>query len=263
MTNLQMRIPLRTIGWLGFFAAILAAWWFLATTSLSMGLDFIGRPNAMAQAMAQMDPTMGMNMPMAQFQTLFGMWALMMAAMMLPTMVPTLMSYEDLMASADGTRAGWFGVLLGYFVVWVGFAALIAAVQLVLLFTGVIDLLGMAVSRWISAGLLIGVGAFQFSRAKDICHGVCHSPMMYFVGHWKTGFGGGMRMGLGLGGFCVGCCWGFMALGFAGGVMNLGWMGLATLFMILEKLPQVGHKVMKPMGVLLIAAGLVVGVTAL
>ena len=167
------------------------------------------------------------------------------------------------MANADGTRAGWFGVLLGYFVVWVGFAALIAAVQLALLFTGVIDLLGMAVSRWISAGLLIGVGAFQFSRAKDICHGVCHSPMMYFVGHWKTGFGGGMRMGLGLGGFCVGCCWGFMALGFAGGVMNLGWMGLATLFMILEKLPQVGHKVMKPMGVLLIAAGLVVGVTAL
>ena len=82
MTNLQMRIPLRTIGWLGFFAAILAAWWFLATTSLSMGLDFIGRPNAMAQAMAQMDPTMGMNMPMAQFQTLFGMWVLMMAAMM-------------------------------------------------------------------------------------------------------------------------------------------------------------------------------------
>jgi hypothetical protein len=35
------------------------------------------------------------------------------------------------------------------------------------------------------------------------------------------------------------------------------------LFMILEKLPQIGHKVMKPMGVLLIAAGLVVGITAL
>ena len=70
-------------------------------------------------------------------------------------------------------------------------------------------------------------------------------------------------MGLGLGVFCVVCCWGFMALGFVGGVMNLAWMGLATLFMILEKLPQIGHKVMKPMGVLLIAAGLVVGITAL
>jgi len=187
----------------------------------------------------------------------------MMAAMMLPTMVPTLMSYEDLMASANGTRAGWFGVLLGYFIVWVGFAAVIAAVQLGLLFGGVIDMLGIPNSRWISAGLLIVVGAFQFTRAKEICHGVCHSPMMYFVGNWKTGFAGGLRMGLGLGVFCVVCCWGFMALGFVGGVMNLAWMGLATLFMILEKLPQIGHKVMKPMGVLLIAAGLVVGITAL
>jgi len=124
-------------------------------------------------------------------------------------------------------------------------------------------MLGIPNSRWISAGLLIVVGAFQFTRAKEICHGVCHSPMMYFVGHWKTGFAGGLRMGLGLGVFCVVCCWGFMALGFVGGVMNLAWMGLATLFMILEKLPQIGHKVMKRIGVLLIAAGLVVGITAL
>jgi predicted metal-binding membrane protein len=70
-------------------------------------------------------------------------------------------------------------------------------------------------------------------------------------------------MGLGLGAFCVGCCWGFMALGFVGGVMSLLWMGLATLFMILEKVPQIGHKVTKPMGVLLIAAGLSVAVATL
>ena len=79
--------------------------------------------------------------------------------------------------------------------------------------------------------------------------------MMYFVGHWKTGFSGGLRMGLGLGVFCVGCCWGFMALGFVGGVMSLAWMGLATLFMVLEKLPSIGHYVTRPMGGLLIAAG--------
>jgi len=259
----MLSISFRSVAWLGFFAAILAAWWMMAAMSLGMGLDLIGRPNAMAQAMAAMDPSMPMDMPMARFGPLFGMWAVMMAAMMLPTMVPTLMSYEDLMASANGTRAGWFGVLLGYFIVWVGFAAVIAAVQLGLLFGGVIDMLGIPNSRWISAGLLIVVGAFQFTRAKEICHGVCHSPMMYFVGNWKTGFAGGLRMGLGLGVFCVLCCWGFMALGFVGGVMNLAWMGLATLFMILEKLPQIGHKVMKPMGVLLIAAGLVVGITAL
>ncbi|MEN8895975.1 MAG: DUF2182 domain-containing protein [Yoonia sp.] len=254
---------MRSILWLGFFAAIICAWWVMAAMSLGMGLDILGRPNEMAQRMAAMSPRMDMDMPMARFGPLFGMWAVMMAAMMLPTMIPTLTSYEDLMRSADGTRAGWLGVILGYFIVWVGFAALITAVQLGLLFAGWIDMLGIATSTWISAGLLIIVGAFQFTRAKEICHGVCHSPMMYFVGHWKTGFTGGLRMGLGLGAFCVGCCWGFMALGFVGGVMSLAWMGLATLFMILEKLPQIGHKVTKPMGVLLIAAGLILAVTSL
>jgi predicted metal-binding membrane protein len=247
--------PVRNILWIGFFAAILAAWWVMYSMSVDMDLDLLGRPGPMGQAMQGMDPRMDMYMPMASFGPLFWMWAIMMAAMMLPTLVPTLRSYEDLMTSATGTRAGWLGVLLGYFVVWVGFAALIAGVQLALLFSGAIDMLGIATSHWFAGGLLIVVGAFQFTRAKEVCHGVCHSPMMYFLGHWRTGFGGGVRMGLGLGAFCVGCCWGFMALGFVGGVMSLLWMGLATLFMVIEKLPQIGHYVTRPMGVALIAGG--------
>lgn len=251
MMNVRSTFSVRTVGWLAFFAAILAAWAVMFMMARMSGLDVIGRP-------------VGMNMmPMVTFGALFPMWAIMMAAMMLPTMVPTLTSYEDLMRSADGSRAGWFGVLLGYFIVWAGFAALIAVVQVALLASGLIDDLGIAGSGWFAAALLVLVGLFQFSRVKEVCHGVCHSPMMYFVGHWKTGFTGGLRMGLGLGTFCVGCCWGFMALGFVGGVMSLLWMGLATLFMILEKLPQIGHKVTKPMGVLLIAAGLIVAVASL
>ena len=248
----------RSTLWLGFFGVILASWWVLYSMSTSMGVDALGRPGEMAARMAAMDPRMAAGMPMTQFATLFGMWAIMMAALMLPTMVPTLRAYEGLMASANGTRAGWLGVLAGYFVVWVAFAASIATLQLGLLHAGVIDLLGIPKSPVFAAALLIAVGAFQFSRAKEFCHGVCHSPMMYFLGHWRTGAAGGLRMGLGLGAFCVGCCWGFMVLGFVGGVMSLAWMGLATLFMVLEKLPQVGHVVTKPMGVLLILGGMAV-----
>ena len=40
--------------------------------------------------------------------------------------------------------------------------------------------------------------------------------------------------------------------------MNLLWMGLATLFMVLEKLPQFGRTITKPMGLLLIGGGLTV-----
>ena len=248
----------RSTLWLGFFGIILAAWWMLYSMSMTMDVDLLGRPGEMGARMAAMDPRMPMYMPMASFAPLFGMWAVMMAAMMLPTLVPTLRSYEDLMVSATGTRAGWLGVIAGYLIVWVAFAALIAGVQLALLYGGVIDMLGIAKTNVFAGLLLIAVGAFQFTRAKEICHGVCHSPMMYFLGHWRTGMAGGLRMGLGLGAFCVGCCWGFMVLGFVGGVMSLAWMGLATLFMVIEKLPQVGHVVTKPMGVLLVLGGVTV-----
>ena len=254
---------MRSFLWLSFFVGILAAWWWLYAMATGMGLDLIGRPNEMAQRMAAMDPRMDMYMPMANFGPLFLMWAVMMAAMMLPTMVPTLTTYEQLMTSADGTRGGWVGVLLGYSIAWVAFAALIAGVQLALLFSGVVDMLGIPVTPWIAAGLLIVVGLFQFTRVKEICHGVCHSPMTYFLGHWRPDFMGGLRMGLGLGAFCVGCCWGFMALGFVGGVMSLLWMGLATAFMVLEKLPQIGHHLRKPAGVVLILGGIYVGSLAI
>jgi predicted metal-binding membrane protein len=236
----------RNFLWIAFFSVILLAWWYMFAMAQMSGLDWIGRP-------------IGMSMMMGTgFSTLFPMWAVMMAAMMLPTMVPSLRSYEDLMASANGTRAGWIGVLMGYSVVWVGFAALIALVQVGLLASGFVDKLGIATSTWFAGALLIAVGAFQFSRTKEVCHGVCHSPAMYFLGHWRTGAAGGVRMGLGLGAYCVGCCWGFMALGFVGGVMSLLWMGLATIFMVVEKLPQVGHYVTKPMGFALILAGVAV-----
>ncbi|NNE53269.1 MAG: DUF2182 domain-containing protein [Sulfitobacter sp.] len=253
-----MNHALRSTLWLTFFGVILLAWAMMYSMAMDMDLDLLGRPGDMGNAMRFMDPRMDMYMPMATFGPLFVMWGAMMAAMMLPTMVPTLRSYEDLMVSADGTRAGWVGVLLGYFIVWLVFAAVIAGTQLALLFAGVVDMLGIARSRWFAAALLLAVGLFQFTRAKEICHGVCHSPMMYFIGHWRTGFGGGLRMGLGLGAFCLGCCWGFMVLGFAGGVMNLAWMGLATLFMVIEKLPQVGHYVTRPMGAALIAGSALV-----
>ena len=226
-----------------------------ASEMASNGSDATRPINNTMGSMQSMTGDMKMDMPMTSFLPLFGMWAVMMAAMMLPTMVPSLTSYEDLMLSANGTRVGWLGLLLGYSIVWVIFAALVTTLQLFLLMLNFIDMMGLVKSFWVSSLLLIVTGIYQFTRAKEICHGVCHSPMTYFIGHWQNGFGGGIRMGLGLGFFCVGCCWLFMALGFAGGVMNFLWMGLATLFMIIEKLPEIGHRVVRPMGILLILAG--------
>ena len=237
---------LRSLSWLAVFAAILGAWAWLYMMARMSGVDPLGRVT-------------GMNMmPMEGFGALFAMWAVMMAAMMLPVMVPTLATYERLMTSADGTRAGWIGVLSGYLGAWVGFAALIAGAQLGLMRLGAVDGLGILQDLRLTGALMIVVGLYQFTGIKEACHGICHAPMTYFLGHWRTGFAGGLRMGLGLGTFCVGCCWGYMALGFAGGVMSLLWMGLATLLMIFEKLPQIGHRVIRPVGAALVAGGVYV-----
>ena len=116
-------------------------------------------------SMRQMDGKMSMDNSMPHFLPLVGMWAVMMAAMMLPTMVPTLRSYEDLMVSANGTRVGWLGVLLGYSIVWILFAVIISVTQIGLLYLDVVDMMGKAKSLWLSAVLLITAGAFQFTRA--------------------------------------------------------------------------------------------------
>ena len=48
-----------------------------------------------------------------------------------------------------------------------------------------------------------------------------------------------------------------MLLAFVGGTMSLAFMGLATVIMILEKLPKLGDYISKPLGYVLIAtAGL-------
>lgn len=238
---------LRSALWLGFFSAIVISWWALWFMATDMGLNWMG---------LRVGP---MNMmgwpPMDSLRLLIPMWAVMMVAMMGPTFVHTLQIYEQLMISANGTRAGWVGLILGYFIVWSAFAVLIAVVQMALMQMGWLDIMGQSVSLIASAILLIVVGVFQFTWVKEVCHGICHSPMTYFLAHWRTGFAGGVRMGLGLGAFCVVCCWGFMALGFVGGTMNLLWMGLATILMTLEKLPQVAHYVLKPIGSCLVIAG--------
>ena len=77
--------------------------------------------------------------------------------------------------------------------------------------------------------------------------------LTFFMQHWDEGpFRNGLRLGLD----CVGCCWALMLLGFVGGTMNLGFMALATVMMTLEKLPDIGRYVTKPLGVALVLSGL-------
>jgi predicted metal-binding membrane protein len=113
-----------------------------------------------------------------------------------------------------------------------------------------LDPLGQSASALFSAGILATAGLYQFSAVKAACLAKCRRPLTFFMQHWDEGpWRNGLRLGL----VCLGCCWALMALGFVGGVMNLVFMGLATLIMALEKLPDIGRYITRPLGFGLLA----------
>jgi len=229
--------------WLGFFALILIAW---AAIFAQVALAPIGIWGVLCTSAAG-----------AGFLSLWGMWALMVAAMMLPTFVPALRTFLN-MGAAGATRPIEAGALVaGYALVWIIGAALGAWAQWALARAGMLAPDGSSLSVWLTVALLLAAGLYQLSIFKAACLAKCRMPLTYFMGRWVPGFRRAFVMGAELGAICFGCCWALMALAFVGGTMSLMWMGLATLFMVLEKLPQIGRPLTRPAGYALIGAGAV------
>ena len=155
-----MTINLRAIYWISFFGIILWAWWVMYSMAT------------------------GPSMMPSHYASLFVMWAIMMAAMMGPTFVPTMHTYEDLIISANGSRAGSIGVVSGFFLVWAGFAAVIAFAQFTLIDLGLLNAMGASSSDLLSSGLLLAAGIYQFTTLKDRCLAHCRSPMGQELHHW-------------------------------------------------------------------------------
>lgn len=234
--------------WLLFYGGILAAWLMLFLMAFSAperafsriyGAEFWGEICAVDVADAG-------------FSGVILMWLLMSAAMMAPTFVPSLRVFADLSHKQQGK--GFGALITGYLLVWAGFSVLAALLQMWLAGQG--WLMGDRISvGWLNAGVLFAAGLYQFTALKDACLSKCRAPLTFFMQYWAKG---PLNMGLRLGLVCVGCCWALMLLGFVGGVMNLLWMGLATLLMVLEKLPEIGRYVTRPLGVILIFSAAIV-----
>ncbi len=234
--------------WLALFGLILAAWVILYMMSVPADLREAG---ALYGAEFWKD-LCTLTPDGAGLARMVLMWALMSAAMMAPTVLPALATYEDL--SQTGTATSMGRLLAGYLSVWLGFSVLAAGAQMVLFQAGLLTPLGQSAAAPLSAALLTIAGLYQFSSAKEACLSKCRRPLMFFMSHWDEG---PLRNGVRLGLVCLGCCWALMLLAFVGGVMNLAFMGLATLIMVLEKLPEIGRYITRPLGVVLIlAAGL-------
>ena len=240
---------MRGAHWLALFGLILAAWAALYAMSIPADLRATGRVYGAGfwADLCNLTPDG------AGFAKMTLMWVLMSAAMMAPTALPAFATYEDLSHSGAETR---FPALVGgYLSIWLGFSVLAAAMQLVLFRAGLLDPLGSSASAGLSAGLLAMAGAYQFTPLKDACLSKCRAPFTFFLQHWDEG---AFRNGLRLGAVCLGCCWALMTLAFVGGVMNLAFMGLATLLMVFEKLPEIGRWLTRPLGAALLAGAVFV-----
>lgn len=173
----------------------------------------------------------------------FLMWWLMMIAMMTPSTAPTLLLFAALKRQGpESARAGALVAvfLMGYLLCWAGFSVVATALQWALQGAKLFEPGMMIVSsRALSGVTLLAAGAYQFSRLKRACLNSCQSPAQFLSTHRGIGYVGALSVGVRHGLFCLGCCWGLMALLFVGGIMNLYWiLGLALLVAAEKLLPR-------------------------
>ena len=187
-------------------------------------------------------------------------WTLMTVAMMLPTSGPLLAIFSTVARHRSDRAFLLMLVVAGYLASWAAFG--------LLAYGGAVWFRAVtARSSWLSengrilaAGTLFLAGAYQFTALKYRCLDRCRSPFSFVAEHWTGEHHRRQALWLGLhhGLFCVGCCWTLMLLMFPFGAGNLGWMLLLGLLMAVEKNVPWGRAMGKPIGVVLLALGLLV-----
>lgn len=193
------------------------------------------------------------------------MWFGMMAIMMLPVSLPWLRILSTLSAPAarrGGGQSGSVGLFYsGYLSVWLAFSLVAGFLQLSLAATGLLSGHGQLGPR-LGGFFLVAAGLYQTTPLKRSCLLHCRNPLTFFLTRWRDGPAGALRMGLGHGVFCLGCCWALMVLALVLGVMNLAWMAALTLIVGVENLAPNGPAAGRVLGLLLAVWGMVVWVTA-
>jgi len=184
-------------------------------------------------------------------------WVVMVIAMMLPTSLPLITLFQSMTRARR--RQGWLiGLLIGgYLAAWTIFGALVYGADGIL--HGVVERSHwLADNAWrFSTLTVLAAGAFQFTALKYHCLDKCRSPLAFIAEHWhgrnpaREALNLGVRHGL----FCIGCCWALMLLMFAVGAGSLGWMLILGALMAVEKNLPWGRQIGKPLGVVLLIAG--------
>jgi predicted metal-binding membrane protein len=212
----------------------------LALSALAWGWLYPMHMAPMAGVLVDYPPIEAMPWSASKALFLFAMWAVMMAGMMIPSAMPMALAVERIGRGRGdgGGLAGTAAFVLAYVVVWTGFSAIATAAQWAADRHGLLSAMMASANPFLSGGVLIAAGLFQFTPLKHACLNRCRSPMGFLLTEWRPGPGGAFVTGLRHGAFCVGCCWVLMALLLVFGSMNLlAAAGLAALVFAEKALP--------------------------
>lgn len=185
-------------------------------------------------------------------------WTLMTVAMMLPTSLPLLAFFQSLVRVRRDRLSLVALLVTGYLSVWIAFAMVVHAgdqgIHAAVERSGLLE-----ENVWmIPAATFVVAGLYQFSSLKYSCLTVCRSPVAFVMQSWRgSARRDAFRLGLHHGLVCAGCCWALMLLMFAVGVGSIAWMLALSAVIATEKNASWGRRVSSPLGVLLIAGGLV------
>ena len=177
-----------------------------------------------------------------------------MIGMMIPSAAPMILTYSSIGRQQKQYRHT-LSFSMGYFTIWAVFSLIATISQWVLESAALLSPMLVNQSPLFGALLLIAAGLYQFSSLKESCLIQCRTPFQFIINYLRPGASGAYGMGIRHGIYCVGCCWVLMALLFVGGVMNLLWIAIITLFVLFEKVLPYGDKASKVSGTLLILAG--------
>ena len=187
-------------------------------------------------------------------------WQVMVTAMMLPSSLPLVRLFAKASAKQPRPRAAMAGFLGGYALVWGAFGALAFGFD-VGVHAAVDASPWLQDYEWVlAAAVLVLAGAFQFSSLKYACLDKCRHPAQFMLRFYRRGTGGGLRLGMRHGLFCLGCCWALMLVMFSVGVASLVAMAVLTAVMVHEKTQPRGRQVVPVAGMTLFATALVITV---
>ena len=170
-----------------------------------------------------------------------GAWMVMMTAMMLPSAGPFVLLYR---VAAPGSRAvNTIPIVAGYLVMWAVFGAMVYAAQQALVTVTDANRIWANAQPYTGAGILAIAGVYQFTSLKRACLRKCRSPLDFLLQRWRgPGAFDALRLGVEHGAYCVGCCWGLMAVLVISGAMSLLWVVLIALIVFMEKLMPFGER---------------------